>query len=73
MLKTLSDFKDIPYFLRIIKGRIFKMDTHVLNPSIAEISEKWQKISVESVLNSRCSSDFDYDLSINHWGMANII
>jgi hypothetical protein len=46
MLKTLSDFKDIPCFLRIIKGRIFKMDTHVLNPSIAELSEKWQKIFV---------------------------
>jgi len=57
--------------IRKIKGRLKKRIS--LPPeehrSIADLPEEGIYVSVEKALNSRCTSDYDDDPSIFHWGM----
>jgi hypothetical protein len=57
--------------LRKIKGRIKKLSP--LPPDeerqIAVLPTEGAAVSLEKALNSRCSSDYDNDTSIGHWGM----
>jgi hypothetical protein len=57
--------------LRKLKGRL-RRPTEVPPDSdrdVATLPEGGTKVSVEKALNSRCTSDYDDDQDISHWGM----
>ena len=58
-------------FARKIKGRLKKSRSFPpeAQRTVAVYPEGGELTSVERALNSRCSSDFDNDPTIHHWGM----
>ena len=70
MLSQLIGCSDLSYFVRKIKGRIIKKDNRTAQKAAAPLSQGWENISVNTALNSRCTSDYDDNPTLNHWGMA---
>jgi hypothetical protein len=56
---------------RKIRGRMRKPDVPLPEEdrTMAQLPTEGEYVSVEKALNSRCSSDYDDDPSIFHWGM----
>jgi hypothetical protein len=61
---------DAHYYMRKIKGYLVKKDNRSSQKTGFDLPPGWEKTSVETALNSRCSSDYDDSTSINHWGLA---
>lgn len=71
MMTSFAGCTEIKVFFRKLKGRLKK--TKTLPPETQRgamsFAEESQQISVETALNSRCSSDYDDDPAVFHWGM----
>jgi len=66
-----TDDKHMRVFLRKLKGRLRRTASVPSSHKtvVAELPPGGYKTSVERALNSRCSSDYDDDPTVSHWGM----
>ena len=70
-LSTLTGCDDVKVLFRKIRGKLKTQPKEVSRSqrTLAVLPERGEKISVEMALNSRCTSDYDNDPSVLHWGM----
>ncbi|MBZ5688633.1 MAG: hypothetical protein LAP86_26760 [Acidobacteriia bacterium] len=62
----------VQVILRKVRGRLkaySSLPSGGVEQQVVELPREGERVSVERALNSRCSSDYDNDPEIFHWGM----